>query len=92
MIKNLLKCPLTGFSVLCSLNVSSSTIICSLHTWSFLLPSPSPPLALPLQLLPPSSSLPGEHDVLLPSCSWSPTSSFFPVLMLDTVLFGDDAS
>ncbi|PKI78898.1 hypothetical protein CRG98_000702 [Punica granatum] len=89
---NSLKCSLTEFSVLCSLNVSSSTIVCSLHSRSFLLPSPSPPLTSPPQLLPPPSSLPCEHDVLLPSCSWSPSSSLFPVLMLNTALFGDDTS
>lgn len=74
---------LTGLSVLCSLNVSSSTMACSFESLSFFL-EVSPPA-------PSSSSLPREHEVLSASMS-SPFSSLslrFP-LILDIVLFGDE--
>lgn len=81
---------LTGFRVLCSLNVSSSTKACSLDNLSFFLDasaSASPPHA------PPSSSSlpppPRELDVLSFSSPFPSLSLRFP-LMLDIVLFGED--
>ncbi|PNX58739.1 hypothetical protein L195_g051064 [Trifolium pratense] len=81
---------LTGFSVLCSLKVSSSNIDCSFDNLSFFLEeSPSPP-----QPPPSSSSLPPprEHEALSTASFSSPLPSLsllFP-LILDTVLFGEE--
>lgn len=80
---------LTGFSVLCSLKVSSSNSDCSFDNLSFFLDdSPSPPHP------PPSSSSlpPREHEALSTASFSSPFPSLslrFP-LILDTVLFGDE--